>query len=353
MNDSNARTVATNGRKPSPEYELTQWVLQKLRSNLNRLSCLAKAPSYDALARFSHDLGTCVRSGVDIVRGLELCLKAFCRTRLGDCWSGAPDAVRRGSSLSDALSGGADYLPAFFLPVIKAGEQSGRLDEALEFLESHCRLLSGPAAAIRNLWVFPVAIMLMGSVLKVLLTGYLGSIGAAAGMLMQEVISWLQLILILMVVMMTPLRSMFDQFRLSLPWIGALEREIALHRFFRVLALLYSVSGQRVEVMIHTAAETVGNHAAKSELLNAADAIEQGHAISSAFQGLTVLTLEEKGTIEVGDLSGTLDGAFARISDDTGASLLAKIELIQPFLVRIVFCVVVFSIVITLFGLLS
>ena len=54
--------------------------------------------------------------------------------------------MRRGETLTEALSGAEELLPPFYLPVIQAGEQSGRLAEALEFLESHCSLLAGPAS---------------------------------------------------------------------------------------------------------------------------------------------------------------------------------------------------------------
>jgi type II secretory pathway component PulF len=351
MNDPSAKP-GIDRANPFPENELPKWVLRKLWVFLQNVVHVARPPQYESLARFSHDLGLCVRTSAEIVRGLEICLKAFRGTRLGNSWSGAVQAVRHGSSLADALSPGAHLLPAFYLLVIKAGEQSGRLDDALAFLESHCKLLAGPASALRNLWVFPVLIILVGSILKVVLASFLVSPVAGLSLLVWEAVSWLQLGVIVAVVFMTPVRYFIDQIRLTIPLLGNLEREIALHRFFRVLALLYSVGGQRVEVMIHTAADTVSNHAARLELLKAATAIEQGHTIPDAFRAVTLLTTGEKGTIETGELSGTLEKAFDRISDETGASMIAKLKLIQPFLVRIVISAVVFSVCVTLLGLL-
>ncbi|WP_197231236.1 type II secretion system F family protein [Novipirellula artificiosorum] len=351
MNPSSIKSTKTNPKRVLPEHQFPKWVAKQIGSGFKRMVRLARPPQYELLARFSYDLGTCVRSSVDIVRGLELCLKALRRTRLGACWSGAVELVRSGSSLAQALRGGEDLLPPFFLPVINAGEQTGRLAEALGFLQRHCKLLAGPASALRKLWVYPIAILSMGSIVKVILTMYLASFAAATRIGIQETLSWLQLGLIVVVMMTTPVRVFMDQVRLSIPWIGELEREIVLHRFFRVLALLYSVGGQRVEAMIRTAVETVTNHAAKSELLKAAESIEQGHTLTDAFGHLTILTPDEKGTIEAGDLSGTLEQAFDRISDQTGASMLCKLEWIQPMLMRILAYVVMFSIVGTLLSL--
>ncbi len=139
--------------------------------------------------------------------------------------------------------------------------------------------------------------------------------------------------------------------RLSLPWLGELEREIALHRFFRVLALVYSVGGIRVEAMIRTAAETVSNHAARLDLLKAANAIEAGSTTTEAFRTVSLLSENEKISIDVGEMSGTLELAFDQISEDTGASMIAKLNLLQPFLVRIVMALVVFSLATTMISL--
>jgi len=289
---------------------------------------------------------------VDIARGLELCLKPFRNTAIGDRWSGAVDQVRRGSTLAQALSGADDLLPPFFLPVIEAGELSGRLDEALSFLESHCRLLAGPASALRNVWLFPLVIMVFGSLIQVILLLMASPVDALV-VLGRELFGYAQLLVIVAIVMFTPVRYFFDQLRLSLPLIGSLEREIASHRFFRVLSLVYSVGGHRVEKMIQTAAQTVSNRAARAELLKAARAIEEKASVGDAFRLVSILSEDEQATIGVGELSGTLEKAFDRISDDTGSNMIAKLNRIQFWSVRIVMYVVMMSIIATLFRLIS
>ena len=56
--------------------------------------------------------------------------------------------------------------PRFYLPILAAGEQAGRTDESLRFLERHCKLLAGPAHAVRNAWLFPLVILLLGTALE-------------------------------------------------------------------------------------------------------------------------------------------------------------------------------------------
>jgi type II secretory pathway component PulF len=208
-------------------------------------------------------------------------------------------------------------------------------------------LLAGPALALRNVWLFPVVILMFGSVMQFILHLMLGSIGEAFSVLWGELLGWLQLAVIVAIVLLTPVRYFFDQLRLSLPLIGPLEREIALHRFFRVLALVYSVGEHRVEFMIRTAAETVSNNAARLELLKVAKAIEQQATIPDAFRSVSVLSPDEQATIETAEMSGTLEQAFDRISDETGESMIAKLRIVEMVLVRIVTALVIFSIVMT------
>ena len=110
-------------------------------------------------------------------------------------------------------------------------------------------------------WLYPLCILLAGSVLRIILHLMMGSPLEAGGVLVSELVSWLQLVILVAVVALTPLRKLLDQLRLSIPWLGELEREIATHRFFRVMALMYETADVRVEEMIRTAAKTVTNHA--------------------------------------------------------------------------------------------
>lgn len=351
--DSNSRSSTrrlgpeVTRANPFPENELPKWLLRKAAQASGRARFLFRAPPYKQLAQFSHDLGMCIRSSADLPRGLELCLKPLANTKLGNLWSGSVDRVREGVSLHDALEPGADYLPPFFLPIIRAGEQSGRLVEAFAFLTSHCKLLAGPASTIRNLWFFPLVILLFGSVLRIGITFLMGGIGEGTATAFLELLSWLQLGVVVAVVMLTPVRYFFDQVRLSVPMLGALEREIAVHRFFRVMALLYSVGSIRVEEMIRMAAQTVGNHAARIDLLRAAEAIENQSTVPDAFQRVKILTESERACIDVGDLSGALEVSFDQIADETGASLIAKIKYVEPILFRVMTALVALSVIST------
>ncbi|MCG8652140.1 MAG: type II secretion system F family protein [Pirellulales bacterium] len=338
---------------PFPENELPKWLFRKSLVYGRQTLLATRPPPYKVLADFAYNLGSCVRGSADLPRGLELCIKPLRKTAIGKRWSGAAEAIRGGATLTDALAPARDLLPPFFLPVIQAGEQSGRLDDALHFLQTHCNLISGPVKAVRNLWMVPLVIMVFGSVLRVLLVLVFGTVGAAFSMLGHELFSWLQVAVVVAIALLTPAKYFIDQARLSLPVIGPFEREISLHRFFRILALVYAVGGQRVEEMIRMAAKTVSNHAARLQLQRAATAIEDGATITEALGRVEMLSEGERTSIEVGEMSGKLETIFEQISDDAGAAVVAKVKVVEPLLVRLVSFFVIVSICYTLISLIS
>ena len=341
-------TTIDKAAKITADGELPRWLISKTKIALRHFWRAIRGHDYRLLAQFSHDFGTCLRSSGDVERGLDLCLKPIRRTPIGKHWQESVEKLHAGSTLAEALAPAKEFLPCFYLPVVAAGEDSGRLVESFEYLERHCRLLAGPASTLRNLWAYPLAILILGSVLKVLITFFAGSLLATLSTFFAELFSWLQLALLITIVIISPARYFIERLRLSLPIIGELDREIALHRFFRVMALVYSVGEHRVERMIQTAAQTVGNRAARTDLLKAADAIENQATISEAFRKVPILRQKDFGSIKVGEESGTLEKTFDQIADETGASLIAKINYVQPILVRIVMALVVFSLLTTL-----
>jgi type II secretory pathway component PulF len=331
-----------------PESELPRWLVRKSREHVIALLRAFPGYPYEALTRFCYDFGTCVRSLSDLARGMELCVKALTGTALAACWSRSAEMIRGGATLAEALAPAQHRLPPFFLPVVRAGEMSGRLDDAFEFLHSHCKLLAGPAASLRRLWLYPLIILAIGSALRVLIVITMGSPFAGLSLAASELFGWLKLAMLVFIVTLPPIRALIDEARLNAPFLGDLEKDVSFHRFFRVLSLMYSVGEYRVEAMIRTAAETVTNQAAKKELLKAAVAIESQASVSDAFRQVRILSNDQQATIDAGEMSGTLEQAFDQISVDHGQRLVGKAELIAPILMRVVSALVIFSILATL-----
>lgn len=114
------------------------------------------SPPYDKLAHFAGNLATCLETGVGVEQSLKTASLSLSGTRLAPALEVSLTRVKRGTSLAEAFAAIEWGLPTFFVPMVQAGEQTGRTDEALRHLERHCRLLIAPSNALRNVWLVPL-----------------------------------------------------------------------------------------------------------------------------------------------------------------------------------------------------
>ncbi len=305
---------------------------------------------YEKLGRFAGNLATCLEAGVSIEQALKSSKRSLGPTRFGGAIEVAEIRVREGASLHDALATEAAPWPRFFLPILSAGEQAGRTDEALRFLEHHCKLLVKPANAIRNAWLFPLVIMLFGTTIRLGVCVAFLPITKFFATAMESLRGYATLALIAIVLVARPFRPLIDPLKLAIPWIGAAERELAMNRFFQVFAMMYATGGRRVESMIRFSAAGVSNVAIRQDLLQTAAQIEQGESLPSAFEEARYVTLTEKELITAGDLSGTLERAFERIAFETGEKLAFRMEMITLVATRVTTMMVVAALVTLIFA---
>ena len=315
---------------------------------------LARPIPLERLAQFCMNLGVCLRAGMDVPASLKTCTRSSVDSELGQIIERAAERTAAGMSLADALEDERQRFPAFFLPVLRCGEQSGREEETLAYLERHCRLLVEPARAMRNTWLAPLAIMLVGTAVCAAAHLMLASLGDALAYLAQAAKFYGTVAAILAIFVWVPqAKWIADALKLLLPAIGQAERELAMSRFFHAMNLLYSTGGQGVERMIRLAAESADNSILRWDYLRAAAAIERGDTISEAFSVPRTIPADVKAMIDVGDEAGKLEDAFDAVSRTLDESVRRRLLVFQQFFFRAVALAVVFSMSMTLVSLLS
>jgi type II secretory pathway component PulF len=253
--------------------------------------------------------------------------------------------------LAAALAAACPGLPPFFVPVIEAGETTGRLDDSLRFLETHCRLLARPAAAVRNFWLIPLVVILAGTMFKLLAYLSWGSWSGTWAFVWGSGKSCAAFAALLFVMFSAPFRPMIDFLKLHVPFVGPLERDLNANRFFHALAALHATAGHRVEQMVRIASRTVNNQLLQADLEVVATVIERGGTITDGFDQAHYLSPMQKQMIATGDLSGTLERSYEHIANEAGSTLQVRLDFIQRWSVRITLYLVVMSIVHTLYGL--
>lgn len=305
------------------------------------------APPYEELSRFANSLATCLEAGVGMERSLESSVQMLAKTRLGDTMPAVVRATAAGEPLSDAMSVASTWLPPFFLPMIQAGEETGRLDEALRYLEHHCLLLAGPSRDLRNLWLIPLLIAIAGSAIQALIFVVVAPWSATLWFLFFRLRTFAILGLLVWVAHSKPVRPIRDRIALALPGLRWIERDMAINRFFHAMSMLYAAAGHGVDEMIRLASKTTSNTRLRADFVQAAEQIERKASMPKAFQVCEYVTQDAKDWIGSGDLTGTLESVFERISKEAADRLAVRLAVYHEISVRLMMALVIATITAT------
>lgn len=306
------------------------------------------------LAAFSGNLATCLAAGLNVPDSVETCTRSSPNLLLrtsGPIWA---ERTRGGATLSEALDETAYQLPRFYLPVLRCGEQSGRTDEALHYLQQHCALLERPYQAMRSLWLVPLVIFSVASILLIfahfLLTPFFTAVKFLVRTVMRYAVAGAVVVLVLNV---PQLRRLWEQLLLALPFVGPAARELAVNRFLHSLNLMYRTSGMAVPRMVQTACSAVDNTIVRNDFLAALPVLEGGGTLTESLADCPSLTFDQKATISAGEEAGRIEDALSRLCQQTSESVQFRLRGFQAIYFRLITTVVVLSTAMTLRALIS
>ena len=297
------------------------------------------------LSVFCGNLATCLSAGLGVPASLRTSVRYASNRMLKGIAESAADETASGVELAEAIGPSEHRFPAFFVPVVRCGEQSGRLDEAFAYLAEHCALLVRPGRLVRNTWLFPILIVLLGSVIKIALYAVFAPRAAAVAYAGDTLLSYAIAAAVVGAVLILPqTKAILDRIELAIPVLRETECDLAANRFFHALNLVYSTGGMRVEAMIRLAAQSVGNRAIRAELLQAAQAVEAGATIAEAFAAPQVVSVEYKEMIHAGEVAGRLEQALATICRLTAQALEERLKTFNRIFQRVLGLAVVASV---------
>lgn len=293
-------------------------------------------PPYRQLGLFAGNFAMGIESALTMPRAFSIALRSLSRTPITRAMIEPVETVRSGTSIADTLRQAERHLPSFVIPTIQAGEETGRLEESLRFLERHCHMLSRSAIFIRNAWLVPLSVLFVGDTACIVLNLAMGSIPGAANYLLVSAVKWAVIVALIGLARRPQLKPWLDRVRLRLPWYGSLERDMGNHRFFRVMSLLFGVSATPVDRMIETAAASVSNTSSQREFLKAAAGIRSQDSIAEAFRRSNVVLDEtQQASIAAGEEAGKLDAVFAQLAETTETCLQRKLTLLEQVTYRV------------------
>ena len=288
------------------------------------------------LALFSFGLSTCLRSGLLLSRSLEVIERHSPSKKIKFLTAALLLKVKEGSKLAEALESQGKVWPRHFVEHIRAGEISGKLPLALEEATDYWEDIGPLAHRIRSAWLVPLIIFLAGWAAS---TGIMAWARGFFFVIPQMRTLATPIALVVAVVLLSryslEARRLFHRVALELPLLRELSIDLSLFYFFRTFNVM-SGSGLTVQVMVEQSIRTVENMAVADELRKSLPLLEQGKRLAeslSASRYIPRLYIDE---IKVGEDSGEVEQALARVAKLSGTKASSKIEglsfLLQPII---------------------
>ncbi|MGA9778437.1 MAG: type II secretion system F family protein [Limisphaerales bacterium] len=301
------------------------------------------------LQLFANSMATCLASGLPPRRALELSGAGTRSKALREVVLVAVKRCDQGMTISETLEPGARYFPHYFLPVIRVGEAGGRLVEAFQLLDRHCRRTEPSVRLVRNTWLYPLICIIFGWIIRTGIFVYFGrydtarhffcaSFGTGALLALS---GWL-------LFKIQSVKRAADFVLLQLPLLRETEIRLAVVLFFATFRLAYEAGGLGVVVIFDLAWRTVRNGAIRQDLLQVRQILAENGTFGEAFGKSALLEDDIKGMINTGSLSGQLDRSLAEIVETATWQLELTLRTFNQFFQRLVTFAVAMSIVETL-----
>jgi len=284
--------------------------------------------------------------------------------------------IEGGLRLSEAMANHPQAFDTVFIALIRTGEQTGQLPEVLTQLTENLKWQDELASQVKKAMTYPIfaGIVILGVVfaLMIFLVPQLAITMKAltpnppkATLALIAVSAFMQkywyLCLGIPIVSAAGLfilaktnesvRYKIDALMLKLPIMGPLTEKIILARFSTYFALMYK-SGLGVLDCIHISEKIVGNRVLEAGLQRVGRDINDGTAITQAFQNVRMFPPLVLRMLKVGESTGGLDTALLNVSyfyNREVKETMSKLqELIQPVL-TVVLGGIMIGILVTIF----
>jgi type IV pilus assembly protein PilC len=331
------------------------------------------------LAVFARQFATLVASGMPMLRSLYTLEDQTEDERLTDAIKGVRQDVEAGSSLADAMERRPQVFDKLFRAMVRSGESSGRLEEALERVAFHLEKMDALRRQIRSAMMYPSFVLVLAVIVTLAVVAFIVPIFAG---IFEEISSEsgesAQLPLLTRITMgisnaITGYwfvwipgsiasavgffqwkktergRVQWDRIKLRLPFhIGDIVKKVSLARWSRTFSGTVS-SGVPILQSIKITGETSGNALLEKSMDDVYDSVKGGGTIAHPIEHNDLFPPMVAHMVAVGEETGQLEDMLTKVSDFYEAEVDAKVKaltsLIEPIMIVFVGGIVGFIVV--------
>ncbi len=333
-----------------------------------------------ALAVFARQFATLVASGMPMLRTLSTLEEQTEDQQIRDATAAMRADVEAGSSLEQAMRRHPKVFDQLFRAMVRSGEETGRLEEALDRVAFQVEKQDGLRRQVKSALMYPaltfgvaiaVLLAIVTFVIPVFVTIFkeLGEEHPeeASGLPLPTEICihasnavtgyWFVIIPVIALAIVAFFKAkktergheLWDRFKLHLPAkIGDVIQKVALARWSRTFAGAVSAGVPMLQA-IKLTGETAGNVVFAQAMDDVYESVKRGGSLAGPIEANPVFPPMVGHMVAVGEETGQLDQMLAKIADfyevEVDAKVKALTALIEPVMIVLVGSIVGFIVI--------
>jgi len=320
---------------------------------------------------FAKNLAVMVKSGLTIPEALDVAYEQAISKRMKKVVGKLIKKTSAGYPLHKGLSDFPDDFDTFFINIVRIGEESGTLEENLNYLAQQLEKESTLRSKVRSAMIYPILVLVitfvLGGFLAYVILPKLINVFNSLNFslpLSTRILLWLAAVvrdhgaIILASIIFTIffirfllksrlVRPYWHRFILFLPFFGQLNRNVNMVRIARNLGLLLK-SGLPIHEALNITSNNLISETYKSKLNKVKSNIQKGESISLSLETFapTIFPKVVDKIIAVGEKTGKLEESLLYLADFYEKEVDAQIKnlsvILEPALLIFIGLVVAF-----------
>ena len=298
----------------------------------------SRGPSTQDVLAFTQQLATLLEAGMELDRSLAILLDLTDNPRFRSILRGVLADIQSGSSFADSLAKQPRLFSRLYVNMVKAGEASGVLEMILSRLAGFLERSKAVRDEVTSAMIYPLLLLLVGGTAVVVMMNFViprfAQIFTDTKQLMPLptrfllavstfTTSYWWIFLGLIVVGWVALRAYlqteegrvrWDQWKLELPLLGSLIREIEVSRFARTFGTLLQ-SGVPVLPAVSIVKETITNRVIAGAMSRLQEGAKRGEGISGPLRATGAFPSFSIHMAKVGEETGKLEEMLIKVAD--------------------------------------
>ncbi|HJX59606.1 hypothetical protein A2V61_02625 [Candidatus Woesebacteria bacterium RBG_19FT_COMBO_47_8] len=287
---------------------------------------------------FTKHLATMIKAGVPIAEAFSSLAEQSWSSGFKKTINAIMASINNGNSLAKSLAGHPGYFDQYYISFIQIGEESGTLETSLGYLSTQLYKDFSTRKKIQSALLYPTVVLftalIIGSAISLFILPKLVDLfGAfdvdlpASTKLLLNIASFMKIsgvfaitsvfaliVAFYILIILTPLKSVWGQIVIRLPFVGAIAKNFQITRFCRNLGTLLQ-SGVPISQALAVTAKTLSNQSFQKLVNQAQAGVEQGKSLTESLSKDRLFPVLVTKMISVGEKSGKLADSLLYLAD--------------------------------------